>query len=380
MKTNFKHAIIAATALLLGFSSCSNDDANAPQADDLPKKNVTVSIAVPSTYADEASAVGVVPDIKEAKVFFVGGGVIAQVGTLTTLEVASGKTFNNVPGSVTDVIIVANSETETTSPTLASGSISEIVDYDPLSKLNETLFQQASQTDPQTNVNVFGQAAITGSAGSYVANVMLVPAISRIELLKVEADPLAQIPLTSFKLTGIYINNTYTQLGTDYTTKPISAASILNYGKSDAIWTNGSYPARFKDEFTGVTGTTSFTPANRWAYYVLPVKVSVAGTTIDGVDQSAVPHIVLKIEDAFAVGHSLASPAYITIKDLKVGGTPLTQLAAGKVYTLGVTGTGEGIKIGGENLSPYPETNATESITVNCTVSPWSNQDVVPAF
>ncbi|GAB6123782.1 hypothetical protein [Dysgonomonas termitidis] len=374
MKTNFKHAIIAATALLLGFSSCSNDDANAP-ADDLPKKSVTVSIAVPSTYADEATAVGVTPDIAEATVFFVGGGVIAEVGTLTTAEVTSGKTFPDVPGSVTEVVIVANTATIATSP-----AITTIAANDPLSELNELLFQQASQTHPKTGVNVFGRATITGGAGAYTANVMLVPAISRYEIKEILADPLAAIPLTSFKLTGIYINNTYTQIGTDYVTKPTSTANILSYGKSDAIWTNGSYPARFKDEFTGVTGATSFTPANRWSYYVMPVKSLVVGTTIDGVAQSVIPHIILKIEDATAAGYSFPSPAYITIKDLKVGGAPLTQLEPGKVYSIGGSATGDGIKIGGGNLAPDPETNATENIQVTATVTPWTNVDVDPVF
>ncbi|GAB6119368.1 hypothetical protein [Dysgonomonas termitidis] len=386
MKTNFKHAIIAATALLLGFSSCSNDDANAP-ADDLPTQSVSVRILVPSTYAPEATAVGVTPTITgNTNVFFVGGGVILEVGTLNAAEAAAGKTFTDVPGAVSDVIIVANGGTVATSPALST-----IVRNDPLSKLNETLFLQASQTNAQTAVNLFGRAPLTDgagvNAGKKVAAVTLVPAISRIEIGEIKADAGAAVKLKSFKLTGIYINNTYTQLGIDYVTKPTLATEILNYDKANAKWIDGNYPARFKDEWANasVTDATSFKPAgtDKWSYFVLPVKASANGTEISSVQQGAVPHIVFKIEDIDyddAAYQDVAGPYFITIKNLKVGGADLTELAPGKVYSLNGGVAGDPILIGGGNLSPDPETNATEEVVVSATVTPWEGFDVDPVF
>ncbi|MBF0647873.1 hypothetical protein IR083_03450 [Dysgonomonas sp. GY75] len=369
MKTNFKNAIMAATALLLGFSSCSSDDESGPKVDNSPK-NVTISISAPSTYADEASAVGVMPDVTDVTVFFVGAGIIQEVGTMTTAEVGSAKTFTNVPGATTDVIIVANAATVAT-----DDAINTISQYNPLSKLNELMFVQANQTDPDTAVNLFGSAAITGTSGAYTANVILTPAISRYEIAQVSANPAANIVLDSFDLTGIYINNTYTKLGTDYVTTPAPFGDILNYDATNAIWTNNSYPARFSDEFTTFSGATSYAPTDLWSYYLMPVKASAGeGTTIGGVPQSVIPHIVLKIENATAIGHIIPSLAYVTIKDLKVGATSLTELAPGKVYSIA------NIAIGGENLSAKPETNASEEISVTATVTVWTEETVTPEF
>lgn len=371
MKTKFKYLTLAITTLLLGFTSCSNDDETGGKTDEGTPKNVTVRISTPSTYAEEVTAVGQTPAINDVNVYFVGGGVVKATGTMTSAEIAgSGKTFSDVPGSATKVVIIANAAT------LSSPDVSSIAVNSSENALNALMFEQNKQTNPTSAVNVYGSAAITGTPGSETAAVTLKPAISRIEIAKVEADPLAAIELTGFKLAGIYINNTYTKCGTDYSTLPTVAADILNYDGTNAIWTNGSYPARFSDQWTSPTASTSFTPAvstNKWSYYVMPV-IAGKGTTINTVVQSAVPHIVLKIVDAQASGYGFASTSYVTVKDIKVGGVALTQLERGKVYSIA------SIKIGGGNLASTPETPTEQNVTVTATVTDWVDEPVEPVL
>lgn len=369
MKTKFKYVTLVATALLLGFSSCSNDETDT-KTDDSTPKSVTVRISAPSTYAEEATAVGKTPDINDVNVYFVGGGVVKATGTMTAAEIAgSGKTFNDVPGSATKVVIIANAAT------LSSPDVSSIAVNSSENALNALMFEQSKQTNPTTAVNVYGSATITGVSGSETAAVTLKPAISRIEIAKVEVDPSATIALTGFKLAGIYINNTYTQCGTDYSTLPTAAADILNYDGTNAIWTSGSYPARFSDEWSSPTTGTSFAPTSplKWSYYVMPVIAS-KGTTINTVAQSAVPHIVLKIVDAQATGYGFASTSYVTVKEIKVGGVALTQLERGKVYSIA------SIKIGGGNLASTPETPTEQNVTVTATVTDWLDEPVEPVL
>ena len=369
MKKNFKYVTMTAAALVLVLSGCSKEETG--RVEDSPK-SVTVRVQNLSTYAVATPASGSMPVLYDLNVYFIGSGVIKDQGTMTTAEATSGKTFDDVPGSATKVVIIANAG-ELSSPNVAS-----IATYDSENKLKQLMFEQSVQSyTAATDVNVYGTAPITGAVGSEAANVSLAPAVSRIEINSVGASTTANVQLTSFKLTGIYINNTYTQCGTDYTTVPTLPAGILNYGKDAVSFTNGSYPARFKDEWSAasVTAGDLFSPGvgNRWSYYVMPV-VAGKGTTIDAVVQTSVPHIILKIEEALAPGYTFPSPAYVTIKDLRVSGTSLTALEKGKVYSIG------SILIGGENLAEKPEFPANQDIMVTTVLNPWDGQPTTPTI
>lgn len=355
-----------AAALVLGFGSCSNDESTG-SVDDSPK-DIKVTISTPSTYLDEATAVGLTPDVTGADVFFTDGITIKYKGAMTTGEIGSAKTFTGVPGSANQVIIIGNA-TALTSPSGLAG----VVVNDPLSKLNALMFEQGKQTHPKTAVNVHGSASY--SPGATSVPVTLTPAIARIEIAKVEAKTGTGvgIPLTGFKLAGIYINNTYTMCGTDYTTVPTAAANILNYGAAATEWT-GTYPSRYCD-YPGstVTPSTPATPTGRWSYYVMPV-VAGKGTTIDATVQNSVPHIVLKITGATAAGYTFPATMYVTVKDIQVAGSNLTGLVKGKVYSIA------SVAIGGENLTSTPEAPATQDIAVTATVTPWINEPVTPVI
>lgn len=361
MKKSFKYVMLMAATLLVGFNSCSNDDDNVAGVDDSPK-SVKVMVSVPSTYADEATAVGVTPVASDLQVYFTDGISIKAEGTMLPTEMAEGKLFEDVPGTASNVVIIANPLLVTSPAKLTVGT--------SVAELNKLMFEQSKQLDPKDKLNLFGSNTVTGNT----ANVILAPAISRYEIAKVEANPGAQIPLTSFELAGIYINNTYTKCGTDYTTLPTGAADILQFGPDDTEWADGTFPARYKDEFAAPTAGTSFAPDNKWAYFVMPV-VAGKGTTINGELQTSIPHVILKIKNAEATGYTFAETMYVTVRDIKVAGaaTTLTELTRGKVYTMALS-------IGGENLAPKPELPALKDITVTAEVTPWIEEPVTPVL
>ncbi|MDR1345018.1 MAG: hypothetical protein LBJ39_06665 [Tannerellaceae bacterium] len=378
MKVNFKYATWVAVVLLLGLGSCSNDDGNENGSEsDGTLKTVKVRISrLPSTYSEgTGTAVGVTPKTNGigATLFFIGNGVVKAIETIPATpgnDIASFSDDYEIPGTVDKLVIIANSSLAT------DPALSTIAVNDSETELNQLKFQQSNQTDPLTGVNLYG----TGSLSSGAFNVTVAPIAARIEIGKVEAKTGAAISLTSFKLTGIYINNTYTKLGVDRTTKPTLPAEILNYGTVSTSWTDNSYPVNFKNEYSSVVNGTSFTPSglnNLWYYFVIPAKAN-HGTIIDGKQQTSVPHIVLKIEDATASGYTFAAVSYVTIKQWKTAGDVLlTEFDPGKVYSIA------SIAIGGENLSDKPEDG--DKITVDVVISSgsgssWTDSNTTPSI
>jgi uncharacterized protein (TIGR02145 family) len=364
MKTTFKYAILAAI-LLTGASGCSEEE-NLPDSNEFKAVMVKVTFA----YVQEATVRGAIPQVNDLKVFFIGDGIIKKVGDITAAEIAESsatKAFMDVPGSATDVIIIANAGA------LGSPNLSGIVEGAPVEELGKIAFVQNVQTNPVSAVNLYGAGTITGSSPGFTAFVFVTPVVSCIKIGKIEAiaeDSQDNIALSGFKLTGIYINNTYTELGADYETVPSEAAKVISYSAEATKWIDGAYPIRFCDEFFDVAAATSFAPAadTDWSYYILPAKAD-NGATINGKRQSSVPHIVLKIEGAVSkAGQTLPSPAYVTVREIKVNGEALSQFERGRVYSI------SSLAIGGQHLASKPESNAAANISAEATVAGWNEE------
>jgi hypothetical protein len=383
MKRKIMNSVLAfgAIAMLSLFGSCSNDESGS-EAVAGKTKTVKVRISVPSTYSEAASAQGLTPALENEDVylFFVGGGIVRKVETAsTTVLQAEGKTVTDISELATRLVIIANSVA-----TPLSADLSAIAEGDFETKLNEAMFiQDAQPADPAGYVSLYGLADLNGVSSdenSPPLEVDLVPAISRIEIGEVKAKAAGgdvSIPLSGFKLAGIYINNTYARLGTDYVTS--SGEYILNYAKNDPKW--NTYPASFCDVFDigAISAAASFTPTNSshfWSYYVFPAK---AGTTIEiegnQVEQTAVPHIVLKIEGAQSAGFEPGS-WYVTITQLEVENKGIiTELERGKVYRI------ETIEIAGENMATSPEPGGNDGVSqlvVKATVKGWEVETTTP--
>ncbi|KAA6332284.1 hypothetical protein EZS27_019199 [termite gut metagenome] len=367
MRAIFSYAILSAV-LLVSVSGCKEDE----DSQSVGSESNTVVVEIPFTNTQKGTTKGGVPRINDLKVFFVGDGMIEKVEEITTADITESsatKSFKNIPVSVTDVIIVANSNI------LGSPDLSDIVEGSPVGDLGKIAFLQSVQANPKSVDNLYGTGVITGTSPARTVSVVLTPVVSRIKIDRIEAkagDSDGNIALTGFKLTGIYINNTYTELGADYETAPNETTKILNYGSDATKWIDGAYPVRFRNDFFDVTPGTSFVPPAdaEWSYYVFPPK-SGTGTVIDGKKQGSIPHIILKIEGATTkTGASFPSPVYATVRELKVNDKVLTRLERGKVYSIA------SLAIGGQHLTPNPEINAADTLFAEATVTSWTEEKV----
>jgi hypothetical protein len=205
--------------------------------------------------------------------------------------------------------------------------------------------------------------------------------MSRLEIMKI--DPTTppdgvtfKQPILSFKLDGIYINNTYTKLAIDSVTRPTAVGDTLNFGSAAAVWTNtATYPAAFCDNINASASQGSFTPdkeGDHWGYYIVPLSSAngAKGTTINGVQRpEVVPHIVLKVSDvSVEAGQVIPTPMYLTVRGYKTkDGKDVKQFDAGYVYYI------TNIAFGLEDLSIEPEADPAD-ITVTLTVLDWVDE------
>lgn len=397
MKQKLNYLMIAIAIALMGGTSCSSDD-NPSTSEGTKDVTVTIGLGKMGSKAMGESAKDVIPDVKDLTLYFTDGAetvVSTQnfpVGLTNSGEIVNSdkKTFS-VPSSAIAVYAVGNTSAIAGSinlPNVVIGSTTR-------TEVESSLINISKQTDPETAINVRSEISVLsppvgGTEGNYTATIALKPAVARIEIQEVKSDATVNIPLSSFKLTGIYINNTYTHFGLDQKTK----GTEVKYGKTiqDAsAWAyGGSFPAFLKDEPSrvgeslGIAGNgVSYIPsANQgdvWGYFVastientFPYDPSKPGTIIDGNQYDAVPHIILKIEDATANNTTIPSTQYVTIRSFKTtGGSPVTKLEAGNYYLI------KSINIGGEHLASNPEdTNIKIDVTV--TVLKWNEIEIEP--
>lgn len=395
MKTmkKFSYLFTVALATVIGFASCSSDDDNG--TDPAPTggtKSIDLSIKIGDNTqlrsdAGTESANGLTPDVKDLTLYFHDGTTILNVQsfpiTLSLPSTATTETFT-VPQAVTGIYAIGNTTTIANSI-----AISVTPGTTTLAQLKASLIDMAKQSHPKTAVNVKGEtSSITaggGVGGNDKANIDLSAAVSRIEVAKVEstggAGSTVTTPLTKFDLTAIYINNTYTQFGLNETT---TGGTTLNFDKTTWAANEATYPAIYKNTLTAMTGGASYTPSTTsfvWGFFV-PANANTKGTTFPNpsgagtatpVDQTAVPHIILKIENATAPGMTIPAVQYVTVKGLKNAGVLLDNLKAGTFYLV------TSINIGAEHLSNLPE-DPTIKLDVEVKVLPWSKVDVTPEF
>lgn len=380
MKMNFKNLMMTAI-LAVGLVSCSSDDDNVQGGGsgvvtkDPKNVSLTLKFGKNTTYADGNSAIGLTPNLTDAKVYFADGdGVIVFQGAVAESE--SGPYVFRVPGSATNVYVVGNTSTITTLPTVTIGSTT-------LSTVKQSLNNIEAQTHPVTAVTLQGAGIITGADGAYTCGVTVSPAVSRIEIIQIEGAATATngitIPLTSFQLDGIFINNTYSKLGLDYTTLPSVAGDIINFSQNNAAAFDGTYLASLRDfnaAGLGVNASLVKNPVGAvWGYQVFPLATA-TGTTIDEEAQSKVPHVILRITNPRSDNYVYPSETmFLTVKKFVTDDeneTEVTEFLEGKVYKI------SNIRFGGEHLSARPEVSSSSEITVTVTVKTWEEAAIKP--
>lgn len=352
--------VLITIVLTLFINGCSEE--KYPGADTPPN---ALSVKISFAGTQEQTTGSARPQISNLKLFFVTGGIISEIKDIPGSDVSNGlveKTFTNLSAFPDGVIAIANTHIFTPS------GLADIVIGSSSEDLGRLLLDHHAQAASESPVVFYGVESPAGDSSSREVFIAASPVVSRVKIGRIEALTGSlenHIPLKSFKLAGIYINNTYTTLGLDGETLPESESGALNYSSSAAKWIDGAYPASFRNEFYEVATSSSFTPPadTEWAYHILPAS---AGTVINNQKQSAVPHLILKIEAAVSEnGISLPSPAYVTIRNIMADGQPLTRFERGKVYTIA------SLQIGGEHLSATPESTGVAEIQAEAVISSW---------
>lgn len=358
-----------AAALVLGFSSCGNDeDPAGGNTGDTKSVLLKVSSGTPYTYADEASQSGLSTAIDVtlgADVYFMNGTAVtdhfpivadalAAAGDITVTDLKTGYTFPSVSGSANTVYIVVNRPAGVTLPTGGSLSAIEAV------ALNITSFTVINA------VTMKGSGTITTGTPS-TATVNVAPVVARFEIAKVEYDATAPSslsnPVTSYNLEGIFVNNHHKTMGMNFT--PIAGQLYSSILATDYTVTN--FPAPVGDIFTGKTGVTSYTPSSgAWAYQFFPVDPVNAAA-----DQ---PMLVIKLSNIVDPATQFTGDQYISVnkfEDAVTPGTYITKFDANHIYKIA------SIKFSNRNLSVTPGT-LLQDVSVTVLVTPWVDKNINP--
>lgn len=411
MRTHFKLFSLAALALTVGLTSCSKKNGN-PIPPPAGEKDIVVKMNFSggkSKAADDETAVNQDPTLTRLALIFTDAANVLKVEEVdltgtdkAALESSGGKPFT-VPNAVTRLYAVGNYGTTPGlgSPTIPSvgntvASVEELaLELDKQANDYKTVNLSAGQADLTTNDGgkkfTGGGSSVVGTTETYSLNI--VPAFARYEIKKVSVSNTADQKLASFKLTGIFISNTYRTIGLDYASVATTPADIYNFGPSTADLDN-TVPSYLRDVLTPSAVGTSFTPntfdnnidaTDGFWHYMVASPIAGKGTILAGngtTQEGSVPVIILRIEGATAVSGSNITydpVQYVTVRKLipTTGSNttdPLTYLRPGYVYTI------DDIAIGGEHLTGNPGDNSSDDIAVKVTFKPWQGQPVKPAL
>lgn len=349
---------MAAMALMLGLSSCSEDNKGVekPSAE---KFNVTLSFKNAATRADGAvAASGTKVQIVDGYICFVNSAkVITDVFTIGTAP-TSGKnilntdlgatpvTLNDVPGASTEVYMVANKGTMAVVPTVGNNVL--------------TYMESAMKVEDQSNyikVTSSGNAPLlaTSDVNKKTATINLSTQVARIQIkdIKFEGN-------IGGKIVGFYVNGYYPTMkinGAGIDEK--SSMNAADYVAGSAIFPTTLSTFVYDEINKDIAGTV--TPANGvWGYNLFASKT---------------PQIIIKLKDVTVNGQALSGEKFVTVNGFKNSSTSVSidKLEGGMIYTVN-TGA---LVIKPEHLT---ETPGVTPISVDLTVVTvtWQETTVIP--
>lgn len=388
MKTKFKYVTLMAAALLVGFTSCSNDEEKGGTDNSAPKNMLLkITQSAPSTYGEGGSQAAGQITFSTGDLYFTdAAGVIKKHYTIsstptsatninmTALTGATGETITNLSGDVKSVYVVGNTPSTVTLPT--SGNISAV-----------KAVALAVQTQATvSNVSLYGVGTLPatpttpGTPGVsndlYAVSLTLNPTVARIELTDIKATGTA---ITGFEVAGIFVDKYYSQAdvsgavvaGNMKDNTGIVGATAIAAAFKDA---SPQYPATLKpsiyDWYSPALASVSneakpSTAGNVWGYNVF---ATTAG--------SAVPRILIRLTNittTTASGITFTDDQFIVIKGFKDAGTPLATIEAGKVYKIAASG----LQFDETILTPDPNAAAID-VEVKVSVASWVPVAVTP--
>lgn len=368
---NFKYAFLMAAAIVLGFSSCSNDEDGGITGDNSKPKSVFLKIEQgPATYS-ESSVVGDQTEVNfsSGELFFTNGaGEILKhytissadtdAGNISMTDVKSGVSLKNLPGAISNVHVVGNVPSGVT--LAKTGNISVV---------KNTVLGVAEQSDIN-KVNLYGTSALVdkGTTSSeknneYTATINLAPTVARIELTEITGGG----DIQSFKVAGVFTDNFYKEASMEGKT---AAAALIDNGADADIF---KIPSTVYDVFANNTiydwYTTGLLAVNKvakpgsgvWSYNVF------AETT-----GTAVPRIVIRLENVVTTQGDQGTQ-FITIKGMKDDSGKLATIEAGKVYSI----SAGKLLFDETDIAEKPNQNLID-VEVKVTLATWKVVDITP--
>lgn len=212
-------SMLALSSVLLGFSACSSEENNV----DTPVSDGRVFVKLDNVVGPTSRMTEAPKTDKESAELHNGfivfstpnGGIrehyeivtsaddVVDAHTILLDELREGKTFEGIPGDVTNVAIIANTTNEELNP--ADFHNNNI-------KFKADIFARKLQlrnqyADNMNHVALYDMKQLQGSAGvgSMSATLELKPMVSRLEIAKITPGP----NIMSYKVEGIYLAGFY---------------------------------------------------------------------------------------------------------------------------------------------------------------------------
>ena len=227
--------------------------------------------------------------------------------------------------------------------------------------------EQTSPTGGVENVTLFGGGQLdpndkTGEMINYTASFKVIPIVTRLEIGSITGKHSSgDASKLTYKLTGIFINKYYYRMAVyGYPREPevdngtIGDFYLLN-GPNRNYTSNG---VMFDYNAAGL----SLDVGKVWAYNLLAPK--------SGTANSAMPSIVLRLEDVTVNGTALSAPQFVTFSTFKKSDdTLIKELEQGKIWDLG------NISFNENDISPAPYVKS-KSVEVKVTIMAWEKYPV----
>ncbi|MDR0333359.1 MAG: hypothetical protein LBI15_07815 [Dysgonamonadaceae bacterium] len=385
MKT-FRNVIMLAAALVLGFTSCNNDDVIIENNGET--KTLSFSITQESAPRAEVGKQGATPVVFGGGTLFftTSSGIIVKKITIgdasadflvTDATSTTGITIKNVPGTATGATLVGN-----TNLAILPSGIGQIGGQIQAVKAHAIMV--TSQSDI-TKVNLYGEnsAPFVKVGDVYECTINLKPTIARVEL----SDIVGSEDIASFKVEGIFIDKFYeqAQLGGAVVAGSFKAFAQGATGNNLLFrpGTDGSY------NNYAVALYDWYTPALESATNVVVPKTA---DTVWGynlfANNSATPQIIIRLSEVYVnerdaegnfTGNTFLHPnsvggksSFVTIKGF-VEVNKLTGFEAGYVYTVDA----DTWAFGPENITEEPDMQSID-VAVRVTVVNWIPKKVTP--
>lgn len=385
MKKNFKCLAFMAAALLVGFSSCSNDNDNAGgNLDAKTPKNMKITINLPGTrtegpaqgkttasftfgdlyLTDAAGTIKAHYDINSES------GTETIGNTIKLADLTKGVLLKNLPGDAIYVYLVGNTKVLDTNnqpeKLPITGNISTVkalslgIDSQVATEINGVLTNNVNLYGETTATNNNGELSEDGKTKLYKATITLAPTVARVELGSIKATG----DIESFQVDGIFVDYYYPTASIDGTVDDATIAKhneVVNFMNTFA-----GYPKSLYDWITKASDANVVAPTKDKEVWGYNVFASAAG--------SAVPRIIIRLSDVKAKTGKYTGPQFITIKGLKENGTLLGKIKAGSVYSLAA-----GLEFNEKDITVDPNTENID-VNVTVTVNPWNVVVVTPTL